>query len=209
MHPIVRGSMRFAPCWESRPCKLLAMNARTLLVSSILFVTLAIAARPAAAEDPNKVFAGQIILASKRFPAQAKSPGAYIAAIRKLKQVNFMEDKSDHTWRIYFAAFLKTPLNDVEYVIKFYDVSGKGQPLIASSDQFTDTRGEKTIVSNIKLEKKTMGVNKEVMMTLENKGRVLASGRFKILGEGEHYSGKVDFSADDADKDPDDDAKKQ
>ena len=105
--------------------------------------------------------------------------------MRKLSATNFYEDKATHTWKIYFAAFLKTPLNDVEYVIKFYDVSGKGQPLIASSDQFTDTRGEKTIVSNIKLEKKTMGVNKEVMITLENKGRVLASGRFKILGEGE------------------------
>ena len=35
-------------------------------------------------------------------------------------------------------------------------------------------------------------------MTMESKGKILASGRFKILGEGEHYSGKVDFSDDDA-----------
>jgi hypothetical protein len=36
------------------------------------------------------------------------------------------------------------------------------------------------------------------MMTIENKGKVLASGRFKILGEGEKFTGKVDFSEDEA-----------
>ena len=35
-------------------------------------------------------------------------------------------------------------------------------------------------------------------MTIENKGKVYASTRFKILGEGEHYSGKVNFSDDEA-----------
>ena len=32
-------------------------------------------------------------------------------------------------------------------------------------------------------------------MTLENKGQRSASASLQILGEGEHYSGKVDFSA--------------
>lgn len=40
---------------------------------------------------------------------------------------------------------------------------------------------------------------------METKGKVLASGRVKILGEGDHYSGKVDFSGD---EDADDSAKK-
>jgi hypothetical protein len=35
-------------------------------------------------------------------------------------------------------------------------------------------------------------------MTIENKGKVLASGRFKILGEGEKFTGKVNFSEDEA-----------
>jgi hypothetical protein len=35
-------------------------------------------------------------------------------------------------------------------------------------------------------------------MTMESKGKVLASSKFKIVGEGEHFTGKVDFSEDEA-----------
>jgi hypothetical protein len=187
------------------------MSARQLLVTSVLVLTMVLVARPARADDPNRVFAGQIITMSKRPPATAKSPAAYIATMRKMKQEVFQEDKSDHSWTIHFAAFLKSPLNDMEYSIKFYELSGhSGQQLLAATDQFTDARGEKTIVSKIKLDKKQVGVNKEVLMTLESKGKVLASSRFKLLGEGERFSGKVDFSDDDAaGKDDDDDAKKK
>ena len=175
------------------------------LVLGLLFA----AARPAHASDPNRVFAGQIITMKKRPPSTAKSPNAYIAVMRKMKQTAFWEDKTDHTWMIYFAAFLKVPLNDVEYAVKLYEVSGSSQKLLASIDQFTDTRGEKTILSKVKLDKDTVGVNKYVLMTLENKGKILASTHFKLLGEGDHYNGKVNFSQDEANgKDDDDDAKK-
>ena len=55
-----------------------------------------------------------------------------------------------------------------------------------------------SIVSNITLEKKAFGVNKQLLMTIENRGSVLASARFKILGEGERFSGKVNFSEEEA-----------
>jgi len=153
---------------------------------------------PAAAENPNQAFAGRIMLSSKRFPLQAKSPSAYTAAIRKQAQTNFVEAKDSHTWKIYFAGFLKAPLNDLEYAIKIYDVSGAGQRLLLSFDQFTDTRGMQTITSNMTLEKAAVGVNKELLMTMESKGKVLASSKFKVVGEGEHFTGKVDFSEDEA-----------
>jgi hypothetical protein len=135
---------------------------------------------------------------SKRFPQQARSASAYTAAIRKQAQTSFVEAKDTHTWKIYFAGFLRMPLDDLEYVIKLYQLTGKGQQLLVSFDQFTDERGQKTILSNMTLDKKQVGVNKELLMTMESKGKVLASSRFKILGEGERFSGKVDFSQDDA-----------
>ena len=174
------------------------MSLRTVLVSSLVVVALALGARTAQAQNPNDAFAGRIMMSSKRFPQQAKSASAYTAAIRKQSQTNFVEAKDTHTWKIYFAGFLKVPLNDLEYVIKLYDVTGKSQQLLVSFDQFTNERGQKTIVSNMTLDKKQVGVNKELMMTMENKGKVLASSRFKILGEGERFSGKVDFSEDEA-----------
>jgi hypothetical protein len=174
------------------------MSLRTVFVPSLVVVALALGAGTARAQNPNQAFAGRIMMSSKRFPQQAKSASAYTAAIRKQSQTNFVEAKDTHTWKIYFAGFLKVPLNDLEYVIKLYDVTGKSQQLLVSFDQFTNERGQKTIVSNMTLDKKQVGVNKELMMTMENKGKVLASSRFKILGEGERFSGKVDFSEDEA-----------
>lgn len=174
------------------------MTSRTVLVSSFLVFAIALGARPSVAESPNQAFAGRIMMSSKRFPQQARSPSAYTAAIRKQAQTAFQEAKDTHSWKIYFAGFLKTPLNDLEYVIKVYDVTGKAQQLLVSFDQFTSERGQQTIVSNMTLEKKQVGVNKDLMMTMENKGKVLASSRFKIVGEGEHFTGKVNFSEDEA-----------
>jgi hypothetical protein len=174
------------------------MSSRHVLVSSVIALAFVLTTDSAYAQDPNKVFAGQIIPMAKRPPATAKSPDAYIATMRKMKQLNFTEDKAEHTWTIWLACFLKTPLNDVEYSIKYYDLSGGRQQFLASSDNFSDTRGEKTILTKVTIDKKWAGVNKPVLVTFENKGRVLASTTIKILGEGEHYSGKVDFSQDEA-----------
>jgi hypothetical protein len=186
------------------------MSSRHVVVSFLVACGLVVAARPAAAQDPNKVFAGQIIPMIKRPPASAKSPDAYVALMRKMKQSNFNEDKASHTWVIWLACFLKSPLDDVEYSIKYYDVSSGPQRFLASSDNFSDQRGEKTILAKVTIDKKWAGVNKQLLVTLENKGKVLASTTIKILGEGEHYSGKVDFSEDEAaGKDADDDAKKK
>jgi hypothetical protein len=174
------------------------MSPRRLCALSVLLFATVLGVRSAAAQNPNQAFAGRIMMSSKRFPQQAKSASAYTAAIRKQSQTSFAEAKDSHTWRIYFAGFLKMPLNDLEYQIKLYDVTGKAQQLLLSFDQFTDARGQQTILSNLTLDKKQVGVNKELLMTMESKGRVLASSKFKIVGEGEHFTGKVDFSEDEA-----------
>lgn len=167
---------------------------RSLFLSFVLVVA---AFGQASAESPERAFHGRIVTSSKRFPQTAKSPSAYTAMLRKQSQTAFSENKSDHTWTIHFAAFLNAPLNDVEYIMKFYELSGKSQQLLATSENFNDVRGQKTIVSKIKLDKRQMGVNKEVMMTVENKGKVYATTRFKLLGEGEKFTGKVSFSEED------------
>jgi hypothetical protein len=197
--------------YTGRRLAFLVMSLRTIFASSRvlsalgILCALALGTRSAAAESPNQAFAGRIMMSSKRFPQQAKSPSAYTAAIRKQAQTNFVEAKDTHTWKIFFAGFLKTPLNDLEYTIKIYELTGKSQQLLASFDQFTSERGEQTIVSNMTLEKKLVGVNKELLMTMENKGKILASNKFKIIGEGEHFTGKATFTEDEANgKKPDD-----
>jgi hypothetical protein len=172
------------------------MSLRTLFVSSVLLMCLAVST--AFAGDPNQVFKGKIMTSTKRYPLTAKSKDAYIAAVRKQSASSFREDKEKQQWKIYFAAFLSVPLNDVEYMIKFYDVTGGTQQLLGASEAFNDSRGQKTIVSNVVLDKKGFGVNKQILMTIENRGKILASTRFKILGEGERFTGKVNFSEEEA-----------
>jgi hypothetical protein len=173
------------------------MMRASFFVSSLLISAVVLLARPADA-NPNKVFAGRIMMSEKRYPTQAKSPAAYTAQIKKQSKTSFQENKENHTWKIHFIGFLKTPLNDVEYVVKIYELSGRQQQLLSTFEQFTDERGQKTLTSSVVLDKKQFGVNKELMLTMENKGRVLASGRLKILGQGERFTGKVDFSEDEA-----------
>lgn len=171
------------------------MSVRSILLSS--WIALLLLASPAAAEKPNAAFAGRIMLSEKRFPASAKSLAAFNAQVTKQSKTSFFEDK-EKKWKIHFAGFLKAPLNDVEYVVKLYELTGKGQQLLTSFEQFTDSRGQASLLSSMTLERKTIGANKELMITIENKGKVLASTKFKLLGAQEKFTGKVDFSEEEA-----------
>jgi len=169
-----------------------------VILSSLLLVALVAFARPADA-NPNRVFGGKIMMSEKRFPTQAKSAAAYTAKIKKQAKTNFWEDKKEQSWRIHFIGFLKAPLNDIEYVVKIYEIGGRQQQLLSTFEQFTDERGQKTLTSSVILKKKQFGVNKQLLMTMESRGgKVLAAGRFKILGQGERFTGKVDFSEEEA-----------
>ncbi len=179
------------------------MSARSILASLVMLMfviggSAAADSRKIEKEKANPAFAGRIMLSDKYYPRSAKSLAAFNAQVRKQSKENFYEDKEKKNWKIYFAAFLKAPLNDVEYLVKVYELQGRGQQLLATIEQFTDSRGQYSLLSNIVLERKSVGVNKQLLMVVEAKGKVLGSARFKILGEGERYSGKVDFSEEDA-----------
>ena len=79
-------------------------------------------AHKTATTNPNKIFAGQVKMSDKRFPSSAKSAAAYTAAIKKQAKTAFYENKADGTWKIYFVAFLRAPLDDLEYAVKLYEI---------------------------------------------------------------------------------------
>lgn len=153
--------------------------------------------RPAAARNPEDVFRGHIITSSKSIPTYARSKKAYIAKLRKLKTTRFWEDKAKKRWKVYYTAFFTHPLNDLQVKIKIYDVSSGGQHLMSSFEQYVDRRGTRSLTSDVTLDRSDFGVNKKLLMVMESHGHALASARFAILGQGPHYTGKVDFSADD------------
>ncbi|MDX2094312.1 MAG: hypothetical protein SFX73_41160 [Kofleriaceae bacterium] len=169
----------------------------THLLSSVVLAAVMLFAGPAAAEKPNPVFAGRIMMSDKRFPMSAKSLAAFNAQVNKQSKTSFYEDK-DQKWKIFFIGFLKAPLPDLEYMIKIYDLSGKGKQLLSTFEQFTDERNQTSLISNVILERKQFGVNKELLITMEYNGKVLASGKVKIAGKAEKFTGKVNFSDDEA-----------
>lgn len=147
---------------------------------------------------PEKVFSGKILFSTKRFPMSASSPGAYTAKLKKQRTDKFWENKKKKAWRVYYAAFFKRSYDDLEVTVKLWDVSDGTKRLGGSFEQYLDKRGERVIISYVDLERKFFGVNKEIVMTVEDhRGTVYAKGTFKILGEAERFSGKVDFSEED------------
>lgn len=173
---------------------------RRLWLTGVLALACVVVATGSAAAQrgPEKVFAGKIMMSDKAFPTSAKSPAAYIAAVKKQSKTSFSEDKDSKQWKIHFAAFLKVPLPDLEIEVKLLEISGKQQSLVTSFEQFTDQRGQRTIISKLVLDRSQIDPNKELLMIMDYRGKVLASGRFRILGQVEKSTGKVDFSEEEA-----------
>jgi hypothetical protein len=166
-----------------------------LVIAAAVALGMSVAVETAEAKrSPEKVFRGQIITSKKRLPTSAKSPGAYIKKIKKAKVTKFKENVDTKSWKIYFAAFFRKPLNDLEVTVKLYDVSTGRRHLINSFEQFTEGRGQKTLISSVKLEREYFGVNKKILMVMESRKAVLAQGTFHILGKAEKLSGSVDFT---------------
>lgn len=145
---------------------------------------------------PEKTFGGKVILSTKRFSTWSRSEGAYIAGIRKQSQTKFWEDKKKKEWKIHFMAFFRRPLDDMEVTIKIWDVTSGPKRMLSSFEQYLD-RCATSYSSHMVLRREDFGVNKQLMITVGGRGNpVMASGKFKILGEAERYTGKADFTAD-------------
>lgn len=144
---------------------------------------------------PEKVFSGKILFSKKRFPTSARSPGSYTAKLKKQRTDKFWEDKAKKEWKVYYAAFFKRKYPSLEITIKLWDITTGQKQLGGSFEQYLDKRGEKVIISYVKLERKFFGVNKKILMTVEDhRGTVYAKGTFRILGQGEKFTGQVSFT---------------
>jgi hypothetical protein len=166
------------------------------------FLTLAlVGAETSAGAKPEDVFKGRIIITKKRLPLKFSSPGAFVAALQAGKTDKIWPTEEDGAekgvWNIEYIAFFSQPLNDSEIQVKFYDITA-GKKYVAGDPQYTRERGSRIFGSSIQLAKPEFDVRKHYMMTVESRGRVLATTSFWLLGKGANYSGKVEFSDSDA-----------
>lgn len=186
------------------------MTSRSLFVLATLFVVAVVVqgASPARADvKPENVFAGKVIVSDKKFPNKAKSGSAFVKQVRAQSKTQFMED-SEQKWRIYFAAFFKKGLPDIEIVVKLYDVDNPGTAPYASFEQYLSERGQRTVLADFTLERKLIELNcgskaceRNTQMVVEVAGKPVASGKFRIIGKAEQLKGRVDFTDEETQED--------
>jgi hypothetical protein len=156
----------------------------------------------ALAAKPEDLFKGRIIITKDRLPTRFSSEGAFVAAIRRaqIDRVWPKEEKgNDHAiWVLEYIAFFAAPLNDNEVTLKFWEEAGGSRRYIAGDEQYTSDRKTRVFAANITLGKPEFEENKRYLMTMESRRRVIASANFWLRGKGANYSGKVEFSDDEA-----------
>ena len=154
-------------------------------------------APPVSAAKPEDVFKGKIIITKNRLPLRFSSEGAFVGALQKGKidKIWPSEEKGDTgKWNIEYIAFFAQPLDDSEIQVKFYDITAGEKKFVAGDPQMTRERGSRIFGASIELAKPEFDVRKHYMMTIESRGRTLATTTFWLLGKGESHSGKVEFS---------------
>jgi hypothetical protein len=187
---------RFADCTREH-----YMHTRIALTSFVSIVTVASAlcvGGQAFAAKPEDVFKGKIIITKKRLPMKFSSPGAFVSALQssKVDKINPTEEKGPEqgTWDLEYVAFFAQPLTDSEIQVKFYDITSGDKRYVAGDPQYTREKGSRVFGSSIQLAKPEFDVRKHYMMTIESRGRTIATTTFWLLGKGAQYSGKVEFS---------------
>jgi hypothetical protein len=175
-----------------------------LKFNRVMAVTLAILAlsSTAHAAKPEDVFKGRIILTENRLPTRFASEGAFVQAVHRasIDKVWPQEEKgNDHAvWKLEYIAFFARPLNDNEITVKFWELGGGSQRFVAGDEQYTRERGSRIFSASITVAKPEFDTNKQYLMTIESGSRVLAQTRFWLRGKGPKYTGKVEFSDDEA-----------
>jgi hypothetical protein len=156
----------------------------------------------AEAAKPEDVFKGRIIITANRLPTRFGSESAFVAAVRNqsVDKVWPIEEKgNDHAvWKIEYIAFFAKPLNDNEITVKFWEIVPGQQRYVAGDEQYMRDKASRIFASSIQLAKPEFETNKKYSMTIERGGRVLARTEFWLRGKGASYSGKVEFSDEEA-----------
>src|SRR5262249_55988893 len=138
------------------------------------------------------------VVAEGTFPTSAKSEQAYIDALKKQSRDRIEEDKEEKQWRVFFAAFFKQPLNDLEINVRVFDVTN-GKRLVDTFEQYLSSPTMRAYVSDVKLKRgdgaSGYDPNSKLLMVMESRGRVVAQATFYITGEVKKGGpSKVDFS---------------
>jgi hypothetical protein len=160
----------------------------------LVLVTAVAAAKGPSPEDLLK---GRLIISDKMLPTRWNSVGSYVSQLKSLNRETLWYDKKTGKLTIQYAAFFARPVDDVQVNLVVYDVTAGAHKQLTSTENFMQ-RGDRVLFNSVIFDKEDIEGNKKVMLTIQDRGRIIASGTFTLRMEGPHYSGKVNFSEDEA-----------
>jgi len=170
-------------------------------MKKLLALTVLLAAPLAFAKGPvpEDVLKGKIIISDKPLPTKWNSVSSYVSQLKGLNRESVWYDKKSGKLTVHYAAFFARPVEDVQVNLVLYDITRGAHTMKVSTENFM-TRGDRVLFNSVVFDKEDIEGNKKYMMTIEDRRRVIASGTFILREEGPHYSGKVTFSDDEAQK---------
>jgi hypothetical protein len=166
--------------------------ARALLFS----LAMGVAGVASAKSAPEDVLKGRIIISDKSLPTRWSSVGSYVSQLNGLNKRTIWYDKKTGKVTVQYAAFFAKPVNDSQVMLVLYDITRGAHNQKVATENFLQ-HGDRVLFNSVELNKEDLEGNKEYLMTIEDRHRIIASGKFILREEGPHYSGKVTFSDED------------
>ena len=163
-----------------------------VIAASLMVGALALAKGPV----PEDYLQGRVIISDKSFPMSWNSVSSYVSTMKNLNKGTLWYDKKTGKLTLQYAAFFSAPVNDVQVMLNLIDVTGGAHTQKVQTEQFMQ-QGKRVLFNSVELNKEDLEGNKEYLMTIEDRHRIIASGKFILREEGPHYSGKVTFTDDD------------
>lgn len=146
---------------------------------------------------PEDLLKGQMIITDQRLPTHWDSVASYVKQLKKMNKTTLWYDEKSGQLTVQYAAFFAQPVNDVQVDLVIYDVTGHERSRKASTEQFM-SRGERALFNSVLFDKRDFDINRKYRLVIESRRKPIAWGEFTLRGEGPHYSGKVNFSDDEA-----------
>lgn len=152
-----------------------------------------------AGPTPEDLLKGQLIISDDKFPTSWTSPAAYAAKVKNMHKLALPYDKKTKKLQIYYAAFFKDPVPDVQVNFVIYDITDKGPKVKKGAwEAFLGRKGERALFNSIELDQEDIEPNKKYLFAIERRNVILASGVITLTAEKPKFSGKVEFSDDEA-----------
>ncbi len=155
-----------------------------------------------AAQMPEDLLKGKLIVSTESLPTKWTSAGQFAARLKSLHKSSVTYDKKTGKVEIYYAGFFAAPVPDVQVNFVIYDITDKaaGKAKKGSWEAFLGHRGDRVIFNRVELDKDDLEMNKKYLLAIEFRGKIIAQSELTVRGEGPKYSGKVEFTEEDAKK---------